>query len=164
VTRVRSETRAALILSSLGVLALLGLTAVQEQWWARARAERTALAYARAVYQLDTAAPERISVSGSAHHSLCAGRWSLRRAWGQDAHLRVLRRVAWRDTLHYYIGNDVPTPVADTFVFRIVLAWPDKVVTYDVPSLFDSATAAGFHRCTGWFDWPRVRRAGSQTH
>jgi hypothetical protein len=42
-------------------------------------------------------------------------------------------------------------------VFRVALAQPEKVLNYDVPSLPDSATAAAFHTCTGWPDWPRVR-------
>jgi hypothetical protein len=157
---MKSDTRAALLLSSLAVLTLLGLSAVQQQWWARARAERTALAYARAVYQLDTAALEGISVSGSAHNSLCAGRWSLTRAWGPKADPRVLRRVGDRDTVEYHIGTAVPPD--KTFVLRIALARPDKVVGFNVPPLADSATAAGFHVCTGWVDWPRVRRAPSK--
>jgi hypothetical protein len=153
---MQGDMRTLLLLGTAGVLAWLGWTAAQERWWARMRAERTALAYARAVYRQDSTALTRMTVSGTAHNSLCAGRWSLSRVWADP---RVLRRVGDRDTVQYHIGSVAPTPM--TFVFRIALARPDKVVGYDVPPLADSASAAGFWICTGWLDWPRVRRSGA---
>jgi hypothetical protein len=77
---MQGDTRTLLVLGTAGVLAWFGWTAAQDRWWARVRAERTAVAYARAVYRQDSTALTRITVSGSAHNSLCAGRWSLTRA------------------------------------------------------------------------------------
>ena len=157
---MQGDMRTLLLLGTAAVLTWLGWTAAQERWWAGMRAERTALAYARAVYRQDSTALSRIAVSGSAHNSLCAGRWSLSRVWGPNADPRVLRRVGDRDTVEYHIGTAAPPD--RTFVFRIALARPDKVVGFNVPPLADSATAAGFYICTGWVDWPRLRRAPSK--
>ena len=159
------QVRTAVLVGTISGLTLLGWTAAQRRWWPRAKAERTALAYAAAVYRQDTAALEQLTASGSAHNSLCAGRWSLGPGWGINARPVVVRRVGWPDTLEYHIGNDTgPTGKPLTFVFRIALAHPEKVLGYNVPSLADSMTALAFYTCIGWPEWPRVRAPLSNGH
>ncbi len=76
-----------------------------------------------------------------------------------------LRRVGWRDTLEFYIGSDTgPTLRPLTFVFRIALLEPEKVLDYNVPPLPVSVTALAFHTCTGWPEWPRVRPPSSNAN
>jgi hypothetical protein len=155
---MRRQVRMAVVVAIVGGLAVVGWIAAQCRWTPSARAERTALAYAVAVYRQDTLTLQRLAASGSAHNSLCAGRWSVSPAWGANTHPRVLRGVGWRDTVEYHIGpGNGPTVAPLTFIFLISLQQPEKVLSYHVPPLPDSATAPVYFACIGWPDWPRVR-------
>jgi hypothetical protein len=134
----------------LGILAVLAATVawgLTGERLARWRAERTARAFGRAVWQQDSVAIAALTRSGSATNVLCAARGPLAIHWrGSTTPPRVVRRVRYHDTLQFTVQ---PSDATEAFVFALALGMPLRVQSYRVPDLGDSASALAFWACVG---------------